>query len=197
MCLKCSEMISKNRTTHLRLNQEPSLLRYFIDTSQKTSSSRWDNIFLIQFPLARPSYAISHWVSPHPHPGKKTQRRNRTKMACSPPPPPQPGLWKRQAEKTLGTHHQPFKVRSFAQWAVVLWSAWPCWAWWHRLIILSTQGAKTEGSQVQAQPGQLSKGLMQNKGSLWLYFSPTVELLASMHQGLRSLLSAAKVKPKN
>lgn len=37
MCLKCSEMISKNRTTHSCLNQDPSLLRYFIDTSQKTS----------------------------------------------------------------------------------------------------------------------------------------------------------------
>lgn len=125
------------------------------------SSSRWDNILLIQFPLARPLYTISHWVSPHPHPWKKDREETEWRREA-----PRPGHWKRQAEKTPGTHHQPFKVRSFAQWAVVLGSVWLCWAWWHRLIILSIQGVKTEGSQVQVQPGQLSKGLTQSKGNL-------------------------------
>lgn len=49
------------------------------------SSSRWDNIFLIQFPLARPSYAISHWVSLHPSPWKKDTEKKQNKDSKPPP----------------------------------------------------------------------------------------------------------------
>lgn len=125
------------------------------------SSSSRDNTVLIPFCLARPSKC--HWPS-----------------SVTPPHPPPPTLrkdTKRKSEQRrwgLEFHHSPqgqvpLHREQWGSHASLVWlldrrDCWPCW---HGLIIPSTGGAETEGSQVQAQPDQISKGWMQNEGNSW------------------------------
>lgn len=101
-------------------------------------------------------------------------------IECHTPHPPPPTLrkdTKRKSEQRrwgLEFHHSPQGQAPLhrEQWgshASLVWlldrrDCWPCW---HGLIIPSTGGAETEGSQVQAQPDQISKGWMQNEGNSW------------------------------